>query len=240
MVDALLNWNVPTIVVTILLGVFIICQIVGEIIEISGKTVPVFFKIRKGIQEHRKAKKDKEAQYNDMVETLKSVKTQQGEVKEFLADVKKHYDEDNIAKRDAWMLEVNTTMHWAKERAIVYDSSVNELKALTDVVKKQSENIEKQQLALDLNNKMTSDMFKQSCRRDILDFEHKIINARRADKPLVVSREEFRKIRKTYDAYEEFLQTYGGTNGEVDDAMEVIRAAERGEYDYIEFLEDIR
>lgn len=237
MVDTLITIGeylvIPGSVIIGLIIVLGILQIIGGIMESCNKAVPPLLKLFKIIKDKRKAKKDKKQELQNAIEILP-------EVKSLLSNIKKHYDEDNISKRDKWMLEVNTTMNWAKDRAKVYDSSVKELKDLAEVVKKQSENIEKQQKAIEMNNKMTSDMYKQSCRRDILDFEHKIINARKADKPLIISREEFRKIRKTYDAYEEFLKNYGGTNGEVDDAMEVIRCAERGEYSYIEFLEDIR
>ena len=224
---------IPTGIFVVLIVILGILQIIGGIMESCHKAVPPIMKLIKVIKEKRAARKERKALSESAITTLP-------EVKLLLADVRKHYNEDNISKRDKWMLEVNTTMHWARDRAEVYDRSVNELKELAEVVKKQSENIEKQQAALDLNNKMTSDMYKQSARGDILDFEHKIINARNADKPLIVSREEFRKIRKTYEAYEEFLHNYGGTNGEVDDAIKVIRRAERGEYPYIEFLEDLR
>lgn len=239
-IDALKNWGIPATVISIIVGCFILIQIIGEIIELCGKTVPVFCKVRKLITKYIEYRKKKAGQYARMETTLAAVNIQQQDVKKALDEMNKHYDTDNIAKRDKWMLDVNTKMKWVDERAKVYDASVKELNAIIEVVKKQSENIEKQQQALDMNNKMTSEMYKQSCRRDILDFEHKIINARRADKPLVISREEFRKIRKTYDGYEAFLDTFGGTNGEVDDAIEVIRRAEHGEYPYIEFLEDIR
>ena len=43
-----------------------------------------------------------------------------------------------------------------------------------------------------------------------------------------------------HEDYEKFLHRYGGTNGEVDDAMVIIRRAESGEFTTIEFLEDIR
>lgn len=258
---ALEGWGIPLSVLIAVAVLFILLQFIGELVEVCGKTAPTFLKIRKWFKARKEAKKQRELQYAENTQMLKEIKEQQTRVEsllaesakraeytdelnrkncEIIADFNAHYCPEKIAQRDKWMLEVNSTMHWAKERAIVYDASVNELKELAEVVKKQSDVVEKQSVALDLNNKMTSDMYKHSCRRDILDFEHKIINARKADKPLVISREEFRKIRKTYDAYEEFLQTYGGTNGEVDDAMEVIRRAERGEYSYIEFLEDLR
>ena len=201
--------------------------------ESCHKAVPPIMKLLKIAKEKKAAKKQRKQDLDNAIATLP-------EVKNLLTDVRKHYNEDNISKRDKWMLEVNTTMHWARDRAEIYDKSVCELKELTEVVKKQSENIEKQQAALELNNKMTSDMYKQNARGAILDFSHKLVNARKADKPVIFSREEFRKIHKTYDAYEEFLHNYGGTNGEVEDAMKVIRKAERYELPNIEFLEDLR
>lgn len=232
-IRALEGWGIPLVVLIALVFIYVISLVIGTIFDACGKSAPVIINIRKWRKERKEEKKKKNNPLDDISATLKDLKIQQDEVKEFLNEVKKHYDEDNISKRDKWMLEVNSTMHWCRERAKTYDASVKELNDIVEVVKNQ-------QQALEMNNKMTSEMFKQSCRRDILDFEHKIINARRAERPLIVSREEFRKIRKTYEGYEAFLETFGGTNGEVDDAMEVIRAAERGEYDYIEFLEDIR
>lgn len=231
--DLLEGWGVPAIIITVIAVIFVLTQIVGLIAQLCGKTLPGIFNVIRMIKNKLQENKKKRDQYNRVEETLAEVKSQQSDVKKLLDEINKHYGEDNIKKRDKWMLDVNTTLNWCKERGKVYDDSVKELHDVINAVKDQQE-------ALQMNNKMTSEMFKQSCRRDILDFEHKIINARRADKPLVVSREEFRKIRKTYDKYEEFLATFGGTNGEVDDAMEVIRAAERGEYSYIEFLEDLR
>lgn len=237
--EALEGWGIPLTIIIGLAFIFIITQVVGAIVDACGKTAPAFFNLIKWIKKRRENKKNS-CDNIEMIELLKEVKAQQEdiknqqkEVKIFLEEVKGHYGKDNIAQRDKWMLEVNSTMHWAKERAKVYDASVNELKELTDIVKTQT-------AALDLNNKMTSDLYKQSARGDILDFAHKLVNARKADKPVIFSREEFRKIRKTYDAYEEFLQTYGGTNGEVEDAIEIIRRAERLELPNIEFLEELR
>lgn len=239
-IKALEGYGLPIAVVIGIIAIFLLLQLTGEIIEWCGKTAPVWLKVRKAIAARKEAKQNKANQEIKVAETLAAIQVQYKDVNTLLTDVKEHYDEDNIAKRDKWMLDVNTTMNWARERAVVYDASVKELQDLIQVVKKQSENIERQQVALELNNKMTSDMYKQNARGAILDFSHKLVNARKADKPVIFSREEFRKIHKTYDAYEEFLNTYGGTNGEVEDAMKIIRRAERYELPNIEFLEDLR
>ena len=76
------------------------------------------------------AKLDKLAQEKEVAEILAAVKEQQAKVEVLLTDVQNHYNADNIAMRDKWMLEVNTTMHWARERAKVYDASVGELTEL--------------------------------------------------------------------------------------------------------------
>lgn len=237
-IEFLERWGFPIGI----LVVFVLLQIIGELVEVFGKTAPTFLKLRKWFKTRKEAQIAQSALNADLSNTLAEIKEQQNKVETLITEFNKHYDEDHIAKRDKWMLEVNSTMHWARERAKVYDKSVDELKELADVVKQQNAIVERQSEALELNNKMTSDLYKQTTRTDILNFAHRIINARTrsSEAPLIISREEFKKIRKTYEAYEEFLQTYGGTNGEVDDAMEVVRRAERGEYPYIEFLEEVR
>lgn len=231
--QALEGWGIPVIVLIILTFIFIIIQLIGEIIEVCGKTVPTFFKIRKWFKNKKQLKLDKINQDKKIATLLIEIDAQQQEVKQLLTEVNKHYDEDNITKRDRWMLDVNCKMKWIDERAKVYDRSVNDLIELTEIVKKQSD-------ALELNNKMTSELYKQNTRTQILDFSHRLVNARKADKPIIFSREEFRKIRKSYSAYEEFLKTFGGTNGEVNDAMTIVREAEAGKLPNIEFLEDLR
>lgn len=260
-IEALGNWGIPISILVALAFAFILTQLTGEILELCGKVVPTFFKVRKHFKNKQDEKKAKERQYAENSQLLKDIKEQQTRVEALLAESAKraeqtealnikncqiieefnsHYCHEKLAQRDKWMLEVNSTMHWAKERAVVYDASVNALKDLTDVVKQQSEVVQKQSEALELNNKMTSELYKQSTRTQILDFSHRLVNARKAEKPIIFSREEFKKIRKSYEAYEKFLATFGGTNGEVDDAMNIVRDAEAGKLPNIEFLEDLR
>lgn len=98
--------NVPTRVALVIIGVFFVIQIVGELLEFKGKIVPEFIKIRKYFI-RKKTEKVENAQ------TLK-------EVKNLLGEVNAHYSADNITKRDSWM-------NWVNNRAEVYDSSITDI-----------------------------------------------------------------------------------------------------------------
>ena len=247
LLDFLHSSGIPAIVLITAGLILLISQIVGELIELCGKTAPTILKIRKWVKAKYDAKKERDQQAKDVAQTLLDIKEQQKRVEtllcesakqnaqniEVIQEFNKHYSPDSISQRDRWMLDVNCKMKWIDERVKVYDRSVSELTDLADVVKHQSD-------LLNINNKMTSELYKQATRTQILDFSHRLVNARKADKPVIFSREEFKKIRKSYEAYEKFLETYGGTNGEVDDAMTIVRDAQAGNLPNIEFLEDLR
>lgn len=118
------------------------------------------------------------------------------QVQLLLNDVNEHYTTDNITKRDAWM-------QWVNARAIVYDASVAELTGLKD--------------SLAATNELVLDLYINSNRNRIIDFASKIV---KEDAP--VSREEFNRIFKTYNEYEEILEKHNKTNGEVDIAIRII------------------
>lgn len=136
------------------------------------------------------------------------------EVKALLADVNQHYSQDNIAKRDAWMA-------WVNARAVVYDASVAELTGLKE--------------ALAANNELTLDLYINVNRNRIIDFASKITNEK-----IVVSREEFNRIFKVYNDYENILEKYDKTNGEVDIAYRIITEAYEKHMKNHSFIEDIR
>lgn len=98
--------NIPARVALIIIGIFFIIQIVGEILEFKGKVVPEIIKVRKYFIRKRHEKKE-------VSQTLK-------DVRELLDDVNIHYSEDNITKRDKWM-------NWVNSRVQVYDSSIDKL-----------------------------------------------------------------------------------------------------------------
>lgn len=112
--------GVPTTIGIIVVGLLLVTQIIGELSELMGKTVPEILKIRKYFQRKRKEKEDE-------TNTLK-------EVKQLLDDVNSHYSADNIAKRDQWM-------DWVNSRAETYDAFIKEIsEKFADVAKALQDN----------------------------------------------------------------------------------------------------
>ena len=192
--------NLPTKIGIILVGLFIVMQVIGEITEFTGKTVPEILKIRKIFTRKRKEKEEEQ-------QTLK-------DVQKLLSDVYEHYSTDNIKLRDDWIKHIN-------DKETVYDASVKELTALKE--------------RLELNNELTLDMYIDFNRNRILDFASKVANEN-----LIISKEEFNRIYKVYDAYEEILRKNTRTNGEVDIAYKVIQEAYQERLKHHTFLEDVR
>lgn len=112
--------KLPTQIAVALVGVLLVLNVIGELLEFKGKIVPEFMKIRKYFA--RKKNEKKEA-----AQTLK-------EVRQLLNDVNAHYSADNITKRDAWM-------QWVNDRANVYDDSIVEINSkLSDVTEALKDN----------------------------------------------------------------------------------------------------
>ena len=88
--------NMPTKITLVLVVVFFCIQIIGELLELKGKVVPEFAKVRK----YFKRKKTERETLRTLPETLQKVK-------ESLDKVNNHYSDDNIAMRDQWIQNVN-------------------------------------------------------------------------------------------------------------------------------------
>ena len=200
MINYLEYLNTPTKIGASIVFAFLVMQIIGEILELKGKVVPEFVKIRK----YFIRKSQEKAQIND---TLQKVQV-------LLNDVNQHYNADNITKRNEWM-------QWVNDRAKVYDASVAELTALKDALKS--------------NNELTLDLYININRNRIIDFASQIAN----DK-VVVSREEFNRIFKTYQEYEDVLEKHNKTNGEVDVAITIIKDSYAIHMKNHSFIEDTR
>lgn len=190
----------PTKVGIIIILLFVVMQLVGELLEFKGKVVPEFVKVRKYFTRKKKEKME-------MIDTLQQVQT-------LLNDVNQHYSADNITKRDKWM-------QWVNERAQVYDDSVVELKALKDDIA--------------ANNELTLDLYININRNRIIDFASKIVKEN-----VPVSREEFNRIFKTHDMYEDILKKHNKTNGEVDIAIRIIEESYADHMKNHSFIEDVR
>lgn len=88
--------EVPAKIAAGLAGVFLVLQIIGELLEFKGKVVPEFLKVRKYA-----ARKKQERT------ALKSIPGTLSEVKKTLDDINSHYSTDNIQLRNQWMSSVN-------------------------------------------------------------------------------------------------------------------------------------
>lgn len=145
MLDYIGYLNIPEKALLILVSIFFIMQVIGELLEFKGKVVPEFFKIRK-IFKRRKEEKD---------ETKKLLK----EVKILLGSVDAHYSADNITKRNDWIKRVD-------DKIIKYDKSIGEISKISD-------NLISVANALKCCTKMTEEMFVQSSRDRVIDFAAK-------------------------------------------------------------------
>lgn len=202
--------NIPATVAFCIAVVFFGLQLVGEFLEKMGKIVPEFMKIRKYFA-RKKREKEVLAQLPEIFAEIRDVPATLKQVKDLLSDVDKHYSKDNIAKRDGWINTVNTKLE-------SNDQIIQEL------VRK-----------MDQNNEDTLELKIESKRSTIIDFASYVIDESRP-----VTREQFNRIFKTYNEYEETIEKNGLTNGEVDIAYRIITEAYETHMRNRTFIEDIR
>lgn len=88
--------NIPTKAALVIVGIFFVLQIIGEILELKGVVVPEILKIRKYFA-RRKQEREILHQLPEEFEKFKSI----------LSEFETHYSKDNIAMRDKWMENVN-------------------------------------------------------------------------------------------------------------------------------------
>lgn len=192
-------------------SVAVVLASIFAVLQIIGELIELFGKHAPKFLKLRKVIQERREFRRKQNETLQGVQ-------ELLQHVHAHYSADNIAQRNAWM-------NWVNERAAVYDATIvdvtNSLNSLA--------------ASLDKNTLMTEKLFIESSRDRIIDFAYKVANPM-----LLVSREEFNRIFKVYDAYEEFLAERHMTNGEVEVSIEIIRDAYRDRLSKHNFIEDVR
>lgn len=106
----------PITIGVVIIVLLLIMQIIGELIEFAGKTVPEFMKLRKFIKRKREEK-----------EALKTLPTKIQEFNDTLSKFNKHYSPENIKKRNEWMQHIDN-----KEE--IYDEKFSKLSSLLDRV----------------------------------------------------------------------------------------------------------
>ena len=209
--------KLPTKIAFILVGVLLIMQVIGEIIEFKGRSAPEILKIRKYFA---RKKKERQAlskmtevldEYQHMSQTIQ-------ETKRLLADFDMHYSKDNIAMRDKWMQEVNKHISESEEKRKEQDALMRKLDK-----------------KLDKNNDITLSILIEDKRNAIIGFAEKVV-----DENYPVTKERFNRIFKIYDEYEEIIEENGLTNGEVDISIRIIRESYETHLKNHSFVEDIR
>ena len=120
MVDLVEYLNLPTMVGMIIVGMYLIVNIIGEVVELTGKCVPEFFKIRKYF-----ARKKKER------ETIAALQETIPELKRSLAEFNAHYSADNIKMRDEWMRGVNQKLEEHDTWKAEFSQKLDENSAIT-------------------------------------------------------------------------------------------------------------
>lgn len=209
--------QLPAIVTMTMAGIFLILQVIGEIIEFKGKTAPEILKIRKYF-----ARKKKERQalskLPDILESYSKTTETLTNVSSLLSDINKHYSKDNIMARDKWMSDVNSHIAKSEKRISDQDSIMRELND-----------------KLDKNNDVTLSILIENKRNAIINFADKVI-----DENFPVTKEQFNRIFKMHKEYEDIIKENNLTNGEVDIANRIIEESYENHMKNHSFIEDIR
>lgn len=192
--------GVPATIAIIIVGILLVIQIIGCILDFKGKVVPEIINIRGYLRRKKEEKENQKKLLERLAEKLESFEG--------------HYSPEKIAQRNEWMA-------WVNGRAEVYDASVKELTKFKDT--------------LEVTKELTLDLYINVNRNRIIDFANQVVNE---DVP--VSREAFNRIFKVYNEYEEILEKYGKTNGEVEVSIRIIRESYEAHMRNHTFIEDSR
>jgi hypothetical protein len=144
-------------------------------------------------------------------EMLAKIPEMLANTQKILDEFNAHYSADNITKRDNWM-------RWVDHQAEVYDDSIAEIKR-----------------KLDENNEITLGLLIDSKRNTIIDFAAKVV-----DDNYPATHEQFRRVFKLYDEYENIIAENHMKNGEADVAHRIIQESYKDRVRNRTFVEDVR
>lgn len=212
-----LHLSLPQKLVISIVGLFVVTQVVGELMELKGLIAPEFLKVRKLIVRRRKEKENLQ-KVTELLPFLQEVPETLENVKQVLISVDAHYSKDNITMRDNWMANVNRRLDEADE------AREGDSRFIRSIAEK-----------LDKNNEDTLSLLIESKRNTIINFADLVIDD---SKP--VTREQFNRVFRIHTEYEEIIAKSGRTNGEVDIAIRIIQEAYENHMRKHSFVEDIR
>lgn len=200
-----------------IVGLFLVSQVIGELLELKGKVVPETLKVRKFFTRRRK-EKENIRKMAALYPSLQKVPETLDAVEKLLSDVNAHYSHDNITMRNTWMSDVNRRLETAET---VRDETRKCIDSLAEM--------------LDKNNADTLSLLIDSKRNTIINFADLVI-----DESKPVTREQFHRIFKLYEEYEDIIQKNNMTNGEVDIAIRIARESYEKHVRNHSFVEDVR
>jgi uncharacterized phage infection (PIP) family protein YhgE len=171
--------GIPTTVAITLVVLLLITQIIGELAELMGKTVPEILKIRKYFTRKRQEKE----------QTTKMLK----ECQELLSEFNSHYNNDNITKRNNWMNNVNHSVQNNDQFIQALDAKMDKLLVSNEDLKTQLDQVKSNVLENEAD-RLRSELFDcgNRCRRNIR-----------------LHPEEMDHIREVYKKYSKVLHQNG-------------------------------
>ena len=146
--------GIPTTIAIVVVGLFLLLQIIGELAELTGKVVPEILKVRKYFSRKKKEKEE-------MQQALK-------DCKELLADFNSHYDKYNIAKRDNWMSKIDKNVKNNDQFIQSLDGKIDKLLTANDSLQDQLNQVKSNVLENEAD-RLRSELFDcgNRCRRNI-------------------------------------------------------------------------
>lgn len=219
--------GVPEIIGIVIISIFFVSQLVGEILELKGKVVPEFLKVRKLfkrkkaereavtllpelLEEHKVLMADNKqvmADYRELADKNKELMISNCEMlkalnesNDLMREIKSHYSADNIARRDDWMKEVNDHISSSDARIIEQD------KIMKDLSEK-----------LDRNNADTLSILIDNKRNYLLSFMTQAV-----DMKCPLTKEQYQRFFNVHHEYEKLIEENKMVNGQVDTAYDLV------------------
>lgn len=181
------------------------------IMQAIGEVIELTGKAAPGFMKLRKRWKEKKAQEEKDRNTIASAVDALNKNNILMEEIQAHYSADNIAKRDEWMKSVNREL----------EENSNRWKELSE--------------KLDRNNADTLILKIESMRSAILSL------AQRAFDPTIpITHEEFKRVFRIHEEYQDIIDREHLKNGEVEAAMMVVNEGYRERLKTHNFIEDMR
>ena len=117
LIDIIEYLGIPGTIGVVIIALFLMSQIIGELVELSGKVAPEILKIRKYFKRKKEEKEKQENLFERLAEKLESFEG--------------HYNPDNIARRNEWMQGVDNR---AANCSIQMESMTDTLAQLTQAL----------------------------------------------------------------------------------------------------------